>query len=920
MKTQTVHSGFTLLLSFVLALGITPVLAQDDGSAGSSSSAPNETVLDALIQNALTDEQGVPADIAEFARLADDTAVYKDLTTDDIKNAVTDKVDNLCTKSTGNLSTLDYEECASLVNEIQTIVQREMSIRSLGRDLEATASSFEVPVRDGQGGPVSVNSPVAGILNAWRVHGSGSVAGTGALLRTIVADPDAAKSAAKKINDALSKLADKDFDNTEQQPAAVWRYSMGVRLVRGERKNYPAPKEVGTGKAQPDRQYLFKKWDKLEQPLEDLWGTLKATKFDPPLSDGEVALFTFKDDAMPMNVELWGYVEQPAPVKNADGTTVKPPLDGDVGIRFKIPLDPSFPSLLKEGGGDKSAILGGTYPPEPVLQDSTAQNKKPQDGMMLCSGPLSRRGFLCRTVSDQDGVACAENPAVNDPDIIALTSCTQQLPMQQNETWCCIPPSQSGNNSGAKWDGKNGGTCQVLTKTDCQKQGKPMDDINQCVKYGCDTIVPQVQQITTSGPDVCRNVDWQSGDFDAQYDCKISYICSQNCTKAEQFGSATGLKGSDGTIQICLGANAETFAMQHELIHAAQECGLPPNTPLYTNPADFKKKNGKDMTPDQLEQENAKCCAAEGEAADGGQCALMEQAGAFGQSGGSPKLSSSGIPFTRETCMEAFRNAACGPKGGNNGFEGCPVSRDYPDQFATDLQKLWASTSKAPSSCNDLIKNPDPRIANLKISIEHEEAVCTPGNQTTFPNTIGNTLCYVGLCAETSEELHRTIPGRIGATTQDQAYPNDANLGPEPADGNFLTAPPGGDTVLPPYEPRRLLAAMDADYCRILGLPPESPSALCTVTASRTLQLSLGDFLTETEQTYVNQQEAATTIQNQEAMAPALGIRIGTSLYTDYLRRFGKSYAELMQTMQRILTSMQNTNFPTEMCPLGTQQ
>ncbi len=901
MSRTRILSGF--LLSLLLLQGMQQVaFAEEKDPADGSGS------ILALLKEALKQEQRLPPSIAAFAKKTA-TEAYDDLSDQDIADAVQSNMQSLCAKKGEGDTAIGYDACNKLQDDILKVVGRETSLRSLGRDLQAIASGYEVPMRDGQAGAVAVNSPIAGILNIWRVHGSGSVVGSGALVRSALTDPEEIKPIAEQLKEAYEKLADNEAENEEQQRAAVWRYSMGVRLARNERKGFPAPEEYDT-KKQPDRQYLFKRWEKIEDLLNQIWGIIKAAKFDPPLQPGEIAFFTLDSSKMPTNVELWGYVEKPNTKNATNGTPAA--LDGDVGMRFRIPLDPAFPSLMKEG--IEEPVLGGTYPPEPVEEQSggqQGQKKKPIDGRSLCSGPISRRGYLCRQI-DAESIDCAESPKVTDPDVIALTSCTKKTPLTEDETWCCVAPQQQSG--GEEWDKKSGGTCQILTKDACEQQGKKMENVDACAENGCDTIASKVVHTTASGPDVCSDVEWSQWNPDTQ--CKITLRCSDDCgnDSSKTYGKVD-LKTADGTIDVCLskdGQGANIPGMMHELVHASQECGLPPGSGLYQNdPKELAK-----LSEQELQIEQRKCCAIEGEAYRAEYESAAEQ-GYLQNPDGSWKESSTGIPFTPDALAEAHRSFGCGHLVFGDDFH-CAESREYPPSFLGEgISLITQATEDAKLDCDKVAAL--PLMKQFKDSVETQTGICRPYGQTEFENTIGNTMCFVGACVETSAEVHRTIPGRIGAGVQDEAFPFDSKLKAPDDKTDFLTAPPGGSATLPPYAPRRLLAQLDGDFCRQLGLPPLSPSALCVITTNRTLQLPLADYITSAEELYTNQEQMISAVGQREALSAALGARIGSSLYEEHLRRFGRSFSEVLLTMGRLLTTLKDTSFPTEMCTLGAQ-
>ena len=347
---------------------------------------------------------------------------------DDIEKAFeTGKRSELCKEQNGRKKISYDTPCDAFALKIQVAVRREEEIRTLGRDLQAIAAGYEMPI-DGYPGRVT-NMPLRyqSIVALWQA-GTGSLregVGTGILLRVMAIPED------PKIEAEFSTLGNylKDIKSTgdsgqDQFTAAVWRYQHGVRFVGKQRTaEFPPPLEAdpqsGPG---TERYYLFKRWNALEHKLLDIYtdstagvGTLK-----PPLRRREVVFFLPPKkylEQLPDNVLLWTYRE-----RMSDGTATGSYLSGDVGLQWNFPVEPVQPSLILDpdtsfscrsndfkDNPDCPAITGGGYPPPP------------RDGVGLCTFPFARLGYLCRGIQPPEGESCPKKNPVDGK--IQLAQC-----------------------------------------------------------------------------------------------------------------------------------------------------------------------------------------------------------------------------------------------------------------------------------------------------------------------------------------------------------------------------------------------------------------------------------------------------------------------------------------------------------------
>lgn len=879
-------------------------------------------------------------------------------TAEDITLVLRDTWTNVCGRLEGHEGVSSRPECQEFVTMVRRLAADEMRVRTMGRLLQAETTGYELPIADVPGRSAQMTQDLRGILAIWGAGGSAvSADGSGVWLRTVSLTPRIDDNLVlyqqrfTAVRDALLALS------REQQIAAVWRYQYGVRLVRNDRAprfpapyDYPAP-ITGSGS---ERQYLFHRWTEdgsnVEGALLALWedvqtALLDVRIFQPPLQAGETALITFpKDlqDILPGNVLLWARL---------DGEDPLHPL-GDIGLQWIIPLEPVLPSLTK---GDVP-ILGGTYPPEPVqsVQSGSVTVREPVDGRGLCSDPSAMRGYLCRSMDLSQTQQRCPRPADLPADAIGLVSCSEEdaAGIPQGE-WCCMQAenrcryavsavactqaggSPSGSPEGCIANGcplppvnpvwccvpGAGAQCKrTINSNECSLQGgSPSVDALGCMANGC-KMPTNDDRYTMAGSDVCRDIAYVDRlavpPIDVQTECTLDIRCTPDCTMDLEADAATYPKRDDGIIPICMENSptiVSTYLLYHEFVHAQYFCGKPPETRLYTEipPA---------ATPEQRStlqnDNNALCCEHEGTAYRA-MCDLMERDGVFKAAGGSID----GIPLNAETCTEVLTQLTCSKR---EGLQGCYLSRSYPDAFMKSLYAhLLDNPANVPATCAQLRATVngqstfvDPRIAGAIEEMEGEGGMCMPGNISRYPNRIGNNLCYIGQCVEESVQAHRMTPGRTPTVVQGVAAPwDDATTGTPLA--TLLTNPPLSQARFPFYRPESLVTSMETALCQQQGLPPRTPPVLCGLSVERQLGFErlvspLAVFGMTQQST---EQEEAT--MDLLSLSPALGARIGTTLYARYLEEASRSFAVLLSTAADLLSEMKTIRFPTQMCPIA---
>lgn len=823
-----------------LTMGIVALLLPLQMAVAASSSSAPATLYDRMKDGVERDLEAdtVEPEIAEYVKGYMKTRKI-DISIEDVTAAIKNHIWTLC--GTRNINDIwrSFGACGELTANIQRMVERESRIRHLARDLQLTATSFELPISDLPGRSLQISTDLHAIVSIWSADtralssASSSSSNQPAPIRTVPVDVDVMRPLLQTLGTDLKNLP------SEELTAAVWRYQYGTRFIKGDRApDYPTPyKDTQSGPG-TERQYLFKQWSNIEKDLMDMWAKVEKNTFTPALSDTESVLYTFPPDLfknyLPDNVIVWIRLDK----------KTNHPL-GDIGLQWSIPTEPVLPSLFDKT--NDTIILGGNYPPEPV--QITSGKTVPVDGQGLCTSPGALRGYLCRPFSPATGERCPDDPADKpDPTKISLITCQD--------------------------------TTDVRT--------------------------------TMSGPDVCRDIDIRSDHtFDANRECTIVFRCGNKCGEGFSGGvqATTGIKQGNGAIEICIDSNLKgkgmTPLLYHELVHAYQQCTFPPGF----NPYD---KAGK-----TLEQQTAICCELEG----GGyraQCDMAEEDGAFeGKPTFKDPVTGQEIPINAETCAEATANLACAPDGYQKTL-GCYQSRTYPKGFTDAVFDKIANNPKVTAVDCATAKDPktmDPRVRDLIDAVEHRRDVCGPGQTEVYKNTIGNNMCYIGQCVEESVELHRLTGAQSPATVGDESFPyHDPQTG-SPL-GNALLNPPISSTQLPIYRPQQIVNQLEAELCQLQGLPPLTPSILCSYSPATRLEHPLIDPISNAESLLVNIQVQRETTNRTLSLALGLGARLGTTMYAEYLHSASRSLADVLGIAVKLFKEISVIDFPTVMCPI----
>lgn len=913
----------------LFSVGVASILASFTSahaasSASSASSSAPTTVYTRLKQQV---EQEVSTEtfddeVITFLQLASDTKW--ELTEDQIRDVLKGNAGKACADAPKENALQQRIPCKEMEQKIIKMAKQEQGIRSLGRRITTLINGYEMPLSNIPEQALSLSSDLLGILTIWSA-GTGSIHALPKtpILRTINLDEDTIKPRIQALTNALRALP------PEERRAAVWRYRYGVRLVTDQRSpDFPEPIFPDTPNTGTERQYLSKNWAGVQNALLQIWDAVRSAPLDTPLGNNEIAYVHIPPSAiLPDNIIVWA---------RTDSMNNGAALYGDAGLDWKLPLDPVFPSLKKDG--EQTAILGGNFPPEPLIEKDG--DAKPLHGMQLCSDPFSERGYLCRPFEELTSEARCAVEIPENQDTITLVHCTisgdamkstlqwcsvdkkmngmckpldefecnnikgsscgtleecqktwncSPAPQPSKPTWCCLP----------RYDNM----CAVTdSSTECvARGGSPSTDEAGCMANGCK--VPENPDIrfTNAGADVCREIEWKNQQpFDPNTQCTIALRCSDNCLN--DASAITEAKDGSGVIPICIDTTStiSTYLAIHELVHAYQKC----NQPIGYDPYDGQ-------TPE--EQRNT-CCRIEGEAYRE-QCAIMERDGVFLDTNGKPVQSIDGIPFTATTCAEALTNMACSEQ---KSVGGCFTSRTYPDGFIEELKTIENNNPKnVPASCEEAINSAtmDPRVLALLENTERKSTICTPQTETLYSNRIGNNMCYIGACVEQSVELHRITAGRSTAGVQEEVSPYANPLTGKPL-GNILMNPPLSQYHFPLYRPELLVRTLDAMLCQSVGLPPLMPPVRCAVEATRQLRQTRAIGFESALGLVGQGNEQEITLRDVLELSRGVGVRTGTELYANYLRESTKSFSDILEIAGSLLRELQNISFPAEMCPI----
>ncbi|MDB4978256.1 MAG: hypothetical protein JWM56_442 [Candidatus Peribacteria bacterium] len=772
---------------------------------------------------------------------------------DDIDAALRDDRE-FCKERTAGTTTrpaLNLLDCNRLSEEIIRIVQREERVRTLGRDLQIIASSNELPVTGVVAGRTNLPVRAQSIMRIWRAGSGSSAATQTGVIIRSFVFPVEAQKPLEDLHAALQKL--------QGSPSSAGPDEFTAAVWR-----YEYGVGFVTGKFSPEfpppkddtapgteRQYLYKHWT-----------AASGAPVEEALT--QLSLLLPKSFVPPLG-RTEAAVFRLADDATAPGFQAKNQFD-ELGIAVWGTVETVDGKQIIDAGLQwlmpvepvlpslcKDAVAGSAC--DPILGGAVPPDSK--DGMGLCLQPLSRNGYLCRDMT------ASQNPSV----------CRQQI-------------------------------------------GSASDAITLAA---CTSAEPAI--VTTGGPDVCRDTNWMLPRApDPVKQCNLVFQCAAAApVAAHRFPLKKILTGpvgkQEGTIVIATPAGTELpteYALMQSLTQARQICDLPAGTDPYTLGG--------------ITQMNNSCCRLEMDA-NRVACEAMQADTLFGNE------QSLNTAYNAVTCADILTDSTCRSRG----FGKCAgtftsgntdaVVQSWRTALVNVIRTRWTElhagdikADPAYGSCNALLGNTGtsgiaPRINGIVQTIKQiGREVCTPLARTQFENTIGNNLCYLGQCLEQTYEQHRTTPGRQPLTVQDEAYPWDACMLPSRTAGALTTGGTELGTNLPLYRPQLLVQQLDEALCQMNGLPPQSSPVRCAFDITRRLLLpltSLRTSLSILDQT----SEQRSAAQGLQGMSEAIGSRVGTQLYVDYLGRSARALSVVTKNAATLLETFTKVTFTRAMCP-----
>jgi hypothetical protein len=325
----------------------------------------------------------IDGEIADFV-----AAVLNDseqtVTENDVRKAAEGSFSTVCAERS-----LEYAACENLRQKILSLVERERRIRTIGRDLFASAGGYEMPTSEHLGKVLSLPPAIASLLKVWQSGIDRSLSpSTGGTPRAAPM-PSGAESRYSALERALRELVEEpgEKERIEELAGAVTRYRFGHRVIR---KGEPCPADEEALDNELAR--LSKRWCAVEEKLDQIWQFLTASLANivPPVRPGETVFFPtwiYRD----MNVVVWA-------------TSL------DAGLEWEIPLEPVLPELVDDRAFDqcmdevgdepychsihpRTFFLGGEYLPPP---------ETPGKGIGICGLPMNTKGFLCRPIAQTE--------------------------------------------------------------------------------------------------------------------------------------------------------------------------------------------------------------------------------------------------------------------------------------------------------------------------------------------------------------------------------------------------------------------------------------------------------------------------------------------------------------------------------------
>lgn len=311
---------------------------------------------------------------------------------------------------------MEQFECPNFRTLAVRLVEKQAWLRQVVRDLQLSASSYEMGIDNYHGRIVRLQTRLPSIVQLWQ--------GDTDIVQSPIAETKVRGYVYESnmtplfnaVESELTGLYDDTADKKDRERfvAAVWRYRHGFKQVQ-QLSGGCGNDKLGNG---TELQFLSARFCTLEQKLEDVYNQVQTIIFDPPLKPHEMVMFPVKifDD---LQVYVWVRLD-------------------DVGLMWDVHLDPVLPSLDCSSSRSyaqpnppcqNEAILGGTYPNPP---------DDPPEGIGLCSHPFAKRGYLCRP---PETIRCpAPQGSTANPDDIHLVGCKAPI-MEPPYRWTEAGPN-----------------------------------------------------------------------------------------------------------------------------------------------------------------------------------------------------------------------------------------------------------------------------------------------------------------------------------------------------------------------------------------------------------------------------------------------------------------------------------------------
>ncbi|KKU20106.1 MAG: hypothetical protein UX30_C0004G0054 [Candidatus Saccharibacteria bacterium GW2011_GWA2_46_10] len=788
---------------------------------------------------------------------------------------------------------------------IRDLASREAFVNAVHKELNLIAAGYEVALTDHVTGPMYISARLPSLTGIWQSSND--------WIMTPVTERRVRSVPWFNTDEEEQKIKDYEqyFSCALSQSAALkWfrRYRWGVKEIRKENpesedcytdwtKEWEENDDDTELRKEKERACILEQvlvrdsYDnecKLPDDKPPLLEYLRSiVKFDPPLQKGEIVLLpTLPLKDIDPNLFVWARLGYDDSGK-----------DDEIGLGYKIPykapmlsrlckwnennLDPAkaHPACKNAENREWGAILGGVYLPPP---------EEPEPSKKLCSMQFSSKGYLCRP---QQAPYC--------PRVEESSPSTQEH------------PSSGAASSGAASSGE-----------DEDAAG------NNILLTGCSPEHLQgVVRHTISGPDVCEVGGWRTNKIGFEKDgafvpikddgsvngndiggpykcsnCSADIYCASNGGEegypaCDEHTALTAPKLTNGVIPVCLPDDSpyNSYSLLHELVHVQQLCNYPPETAEYTS---------------------ASACCADEVPAYYAFCSAAAEDRNF-----------EGTDITIDICISVLSNASCMQFADRADPESLPCSsKEYSKEEVEEWSKkifevLAENKAGNPASCESVIaetyeglSNDSKKASRSSMALRSLPRVCSDECIAQYSNTIGNNACYIAQCVEESIEGERILPGRLTFNSADESFPWDSDVKPDPQTSDILSSPASPYTKFPAYKPALLAKELDLALCQINGQPIKNPPFECDFKVLRQLALSPANPYAVGVGLKGQSAESEDETYGLQTMAPAIGTRIGASLYKNYFENSVRMFSDIVSNLNKLLTEISSVEYPIESC------